>query len=225
MRNVLVVDDHADNRYMLRALFEGHGFVVTEAADGNEALDRAHAGAPDVIVSDLLMPVLDGYAFLRKCKHDPALKHVPFIVYTATYTDPQDERLALDLGASAFLVKPAEPNVFMARVRDVLQEVGGPGTELPTPIDEGLVLREYNEALVRRLEAKRVELEVAYQEVAKREARLRAILEAEPEGIVVLHRDGALLEVNPAGQAILGKGRDESFVGGLFVDQIGRAHV
>ena len=63
------------------------------------------------------MPVMDGYTLLRHWKADPRLKTKPFIVYTATYTEPEDERLALNLGADAFILKPSEPDEFLASAR------------------------------------------------------------------------------------------------------------
>src|SRR5262245_59033362 len=120
MSLVLVVDDEEDNRYMLRMLLEGHGYNVAEASQGAEALQCAERALPDLIIADLMMPVVDGFALLRQCKSDERLRRIPFIVYTATYTGPKDERLALDLGADAFIIKPAEPDAFMECITSVL---------------------------------------------------------------------------------------------------------
>jgi signal transduction histidine kinase len=162
MNRVLIVDDNRDNMYMLRVLLEGNGFAVEEAGQGAEALAKARQATPSLIISDLLMPVMDGYALLKECKADAQLKLVPFLVYTATYTDPKDERLALSLGAEAFILKPAEPEPFLARIREVLaQQARG---ELPLNTqseDETVLLKQHNAALVRKLEAKVVQLEQA----------------------------------------------------------------
>lgn len=115
MTRALIVDDKLENRYLLHALLAGHGFEVVEADNGVEALAAAGRQAPDVVVTDLLMPKMDGYALLRAWKADTRLAGIPVIVYTATYTEPKDEKLALDLGADAFIVKPTEPDVFMRR--------------------------------------------------------------------------------------------------------------
>ncbi len=153
MTRVLVVDDHDDNRDLLRTLLQGHGFAVDEARHGAEALARARQSPPDVVVSDLLMPVMDGYMLLRQWKADPQLAGVPFVVYTATYTDPRDEQLARDLGADGFIVKPAEPEVFMAVLQRML---GSVATAPPRPpaTDDGAGLEAYNAALVRKLEVR-----------------------------------------------------------------------
>src|SRR6185369_14930266 len=102
-----------------QALLTGSGCTVIAARHGAEALVLARQAPPDLIVSDLLMPVMDGYTLLRHWKIDDRLRNIPFIVYTATYTEEEDEQLALSLGADAFILKPAEPEDFLARVRGV----------------------------------------------------------------------------------------------------------
>ena len=161
MSRILIVDDKAENLYLLRALLRGHGYEVDEARHGAEALVTARQNPPDLVISDLLMPVMDGYMLLRQWKADARLKSVPFVVYTGTYTEPKDERLALGLGADAFIVKPSEPDRFMARLREVLaKQADGMRSPPVLPAEkEEVLLTQYNEVLVRRLELKMEELE------------------------------------------------------------------
>ena len=119
MNRVLIIDDKEENIYYLNALLSGQGLQVDSARHGAEALVKARQSPPDLVISDLLMPVMDGYTLLRHWKADPRLKCVPFIVYTATYTEAEDERLALSLGADAFILKPAEPEDFVAKIKEV----------------------------------------------------------------------------------------------------------
>ncbi|MDP2368883.1 EAL domain-containing protein [Rhodoferax sp.] len=157
---VLIVDDREDNRYLLRVLMQGHGFEVEEAPDGVRALEMARTRVPDLVISDLLMPVMDGYTLLRHWKADAALRRTPFVVYTATYTQPKDEHLALDMGADAFIVKPAEPDVFMGRVHEVLQAASRhPQAARAPTVSEPESLKVYNEVLVDKLEKRSAQLE------------------------------------------------------------------
>jgi CheY-like chemotaxis protein len=151
MTRVLAVDDKEENSYYLRALLGAHGFVVDCAHNGKEALQHARESPPDLAISDLLMPVMDGYTLLREWKADPRLNRIPFIVYTATYTDPDDQRLALEMGADAFILKPSEPEDFLAcilAVQDRAKSGVRPPTLTPTADDTAL-LKSYSEALVR----------------------------------------------------------------------------
>ena len=66
------------------------------------------------------MPDMDGFTLCRIWKADERLRHIPFVFYTATYTDPRDEQLALDMGADAFIVKPTEPDEFLRLIEDIL---------------------------------------------------------------------------------------------------------
>jgi PAS domain S-box-containing protein len=157
--NVLIVDDKEDNLYYLRALLSGHDCEVETAFHGAEALVKARQNPPDMVISDLLMPVMDGYTLLRHWKTDARLKNIPFIVYTATYTEPEDERLALSLGADAFILKPAEPDDFIARIREVQANAANNPPAAVTQASDAGLLKSYSETLIRKLEEKTLQLE------------------------------------------------------------------
>lgn len=118
---VLIVDDNEENLYMLRTLLQGHGYQVVEARNGEEALAKARSSPPTLAISDILMPVMDGFTLCKEWKKDEVLKEKPFIFYTATYTDPKDEEFALSLGAERFIIKPADPEEFMRSIEDVIE--------------------------------------------------------------------------------------------------------
>ena len=92
---ILVVDDHEQNRYLLEALMKGSGFQAVAAVDGVDALEKLRGAHFDLIITDILMPNMDGYQLCRECKADDQLKDIPFLFYTATYTDDKDEQLSL----------------------------------------------------------------------------------------------------------------------------------
>lgn len=206
MTRVLVVDDHPANLDYLTALLRLQGWEVASARHGAEALTLARQSIPDLIVSDLLMPVMDGYTLLRFWKTDPQLRNVPFVVYTATYTEPEDERLALQLGADAFILKPTEPEVFVARLHEVLEAARAAPVALPDipPEEDNALLKQYSETLIRKLEEKSLQLEEANRvlqlDIAERikveqllrdsEAELRQWTEVMPQIAWVTRPDG-----------------------------------
>ncbi len=165
-RRVLIVDDLEQNRYLLVSLLSGHGYEVTQAANGEEAWALAQSAPPHLIISDLLMPVLDGFELCRRCKSDPRLAAVPFLVYTATYTDPKDEQLALSLGADRYLVKPQAPEVLMEVVRNLLEEADRGHPARSAQGTESSQLLAHNQALIRKLQDKVQQLE---REIRRRE--------------------------------------------------------
>lgn len=169
MKRLLLVDDKDVNLYFLQALLSAHGYVIDTARHGAEALTKARQTPPDLVISDLLMPVMDGYTLLRHWRTDDVLEQIPFIVYTATYTEDADEKLAYSFGADAFLRKPAEPEEILACVEQQLDRA----RTLPAPPgaadsgSEGELLKLYSERLVRKLEKKTLELEFANQSLLR----------------------------------------------------------
>lgn len=202
MTRVLVADDDPANREFLRVLLSAQGFQVEVAANGREALAAALRQPPELLVTDLLMPELDGYGLLQRWRAEPSLRERPAIVYTATYTDPRDESLALQMGADAFLVKPLEPQPLMSRILQVLQGARSgarTGDGADAEHEEG-TLRLYNEVLVRKLESKMRELEgrvselTATQQQVDRLGRRHAVLSATNHAIVYAKNRGELLQ-------------------------------
>jgi CheY-like chemotaxis protein/nitrogen-specific signal transduction histidine kinase len=178
MTKLLVVDDNSQNRYMAEVLFKGNGYQVESAVDGVEALEKARGNPPDMIVSDILMPGMDGFALCREWKQDDRLRSIPFIFYTATYTDPEDEKFALSLGADRFFVKPYAPEDLVAAIEEVLREFRdcSPAFPVNPGPEEDVYLKKYNQALVHKLEDKLAQLENANQSLEK-EIRERKLAE------------------------------------------------
>ncbi len=189
----LIVDDNAENVYLLDSILRANGYASIVAKNGAEALGQAHKQPPDLIITDILMPVMDGYTFCRECKRDERLKDIPLVFYTATYTDPKDEEFALSLGADKFILKPQEPEVFMEMIQEVVlnaKRLHNPNAH-PPELPEVLVLEQYNQTLIRKLEDKMrqtednerrlkmyvVELEKNLQERKKAEAMVRKSLQ------------------------------------------------
>ena len=155
---VLLADDLVENRYLGQTILENAGYEVVTASNGAEALEKARNDHFDVIVSDIMMPQMDGFQLCRELKHDEQLKAVPFVFYTATYTDPKDEAFARSLGAQDFIAKPVEPDVFVARVNSIVQD----GSAIPQPAttpDDVEYFKEYSHRLVQKLEQKIAEVE------------------------------------------------------------------
>lgn len=205
MTRILIVDDKDENLYYLRALLEAAGYEVDSARHGAEALVQARQVPPGIVVSDLLMPVMDGFRLLQEWKADEGLRHIPFVVYTATYTHPEDEKLALSFGADAFILKPSEPEDFLRGIREV--EARG-ATKVPAltgpPVDEPALLKQYNETLIWKLEEKTLhltgtnrefQLELAERKraqaaTARSEAEFRVLAEAMPQIVWIAGPDG-----------------------------------
>jgi len=211
----LIVDDNMESRYFLEVLLKGNGFDVRSAENGSEALKTALADPPDLIVSDILMPVMDGFALCREWKSRDVLKRIPFIFYTATYTEREDEEFALSLGADRFVTKPQDPGVLVGIIGDTLsasraREESGDSEE---PSLEGDDFREqHSKVLFRKLEKKMADLEEANRELLRTiaelektekalkesEAKYRNIFENAVMGIFQTTPEGRYMSANKA---------------------------
>jgi adenylate cyclase len=117
---ILVVDDQRANVEMLSGVLTARGYEVLTATDGESALEQVRAGAPDLVVSDILMPGMDGYELCRRLRSEPATTLLPVILVTSL--DPLQERVnGLDAGADDFLSKPVNWEELFARVRSLLR--------------------------------------------------------------------------------------------------------
>jgi putative two-component system response regulator len=117
---ILVVDDEERNRRMLAAMLEAEGYTTTEAADGEEALASARQNPPDLLLLDIMMPGLDGYAVARALKGEAATRALPIVMVTSL--DDRDSRLrGLEAGAEEFVNKPVDRAELRIRVRNLLK--------------------------------------------------------------------------------------------------------
>lgn len=170
---ILNVDDQADNLYLLQSLLSNDDNQIFDAKNGREALNILQENDIDLVISDILMPVMDGFALCREIRRNQKYRHIPFIVYTATYKGDQDELLARKIGADEFIIKPCEPEEFMERVnRAIAKRKINMESEPPEIQNDETVLKLYNERLVRKLEDKMLEME---NEVSERKKAIDAL--------------------------------------------------
>ncbi len=160
---ILIVDDNANDRRLLRLIFERHGFYdIIEACDGHEGLQAARTQKPDFIISDALMPIMDGFQFLRALKTDEDLGKIPFVFFSAVYTGLKDEELAMRLGADGFISRPKEPEEFWREMSAILEKIdkgGSPPRHTGLMTEEKEYLTRYCEIVSGKLEEKVRELE------------------------------------------------------------------
>jgi two-component system cell cycle response regulator DivK len=116
---VLLVDDNEVNRYLAQYVLEQAGMRVYAAANGNEAMYLARTYRPSVVLMDIQMPVLDGYAATEALKADPDLRAIPVVALT-TFADDGDRLRAMSAGCIGHIAKPIDPVKFVDQVRAVL---------------------------------------------------------------------------------------------------------
>ena len=117
-QRILVVEDHEDNRQILRDLLSAAGYEMIEAHDGEQALERV-AVRPDLILMDIQLPGIDGYEVTRRIKADPALAAIPIIAVTS-YALTGDDAKARAAGCDDYVAKPFSPRQLLAKIREYL---------------------------------------------------------------------------------------------------------
>jgi two-component system cell cycle sensor histidine kinase/response regulator CckA len=177
---VLIADDNDASCKLLRALLEADGHAVTIAADGREALELLERYPVDAIISDLLMPNLDGFRLCREIRQDSRWHRTPFICYTAIYCSLDDEKLAFDLGADAYLRKPSSRAAILSTLQLAVDRAQAGPIRRKTLHAELDVINEYSRPLVAQLEDKNFEL--------SEKSRLAELAGA--VGVALTHRHG-----------------------------------
>ena len=165
---ILIVDDASANRDFLAAVLRHQGHRLLEASDGGQGLAAARAHRPDLVITDVLMPVMDGYELVRQLRLDPATSGIPVVFYTAHYGEREARALALASGVSEVLTKPAETASVLAMVARVLAGEPAAATSPPSPLTTAFD-REHLRLLADKLSEKAGDLRTA-------NARLRALI-------------------------------------------------
>jgi signal transduction histidine kinase/DNA-binding response OmpR family regulator len=200
MATILVVDDHPINRDFLVRLLGYQGHRLLEATDGAEALEVARTVHPDLIISDILMPTMDGYELVRQLRADPKLTHTPVIFSTAHYLDREAGALAQQCGVPFILPKPSEPETVLHIVANALSPIPMPS---PAPQDEEFD-REHLQLLTDQLASKAAELRGLNEKLtALIEIGQRLVSEDNPQHLLEAYCRGAR-EIIGASLAIIG---------------------
>jgi CheY-like chemotaxis protein len=125
---ILLIEDNSQNRYLATFLLENRGHQVIQAASGPEGLDLAGRTPPDLILLDIQLPVMDGYAVAQALRQNPALRHVPIVAVTS-YAMVGDRERILTAGCTGYIEKPINPETFVGEVEQCLtaRSPGGGG--------------------------------------------------------------------------------------------------
>lgn len=199
MAKVLVVDDSAVSRDLVITLLGCQGHNAVAAADGVQALEMARAEHPDLIITDLLMPLLDGYELIREIRADASLAETPVIFCTANYLQEEVRPIAATLGVSHIVAKPVDVEHLLQTVDDALAEFAQAPVVPPQTFS-----REHQRALSAKLIEKVDELERAEDALRESEARFRSLAEFSPVGILSLSVAGHVSYANPRLREICG---------------------
>ncbi|HEY8904893.1 MAG TPA: response regulator, partial [Rhodoferax sp.] len=162
MAKILVVDDQIENRLLVVTLIDSLGHQALEASDGVEALALVRAEHPDLVISDILMPTMDGYEFVRQLREDATLAATEVIFYSAHYREREARNLAKACGVSHVLVKPCEPQDILLAINQALTHVAQPTTSPDAQIFSSQHLRLMTDTLSEKV----LELEAVNRRMA-----------------------------------------------------------
>ncbi len=120
-KTVLVVDDEPDIRLILQARLEAAGYRVETAGNGLEALNRIRTQPPDLVILDLMLPGMDGFAVCAMLKRDQRFSHIPIVILSAR-SQVQDKKTGASLGADAYITKPFQPQELLSTIEQLIEQ-------------------------------------------------------------------------------------------------------
>ena len=203
---IVIADDMAEERYLLETILKDSNYEVVSTKNGVEAIAKLRGGTFDLIISDILMPEMDGFMLCHEVKHDNNLRNIPFIFYTATYLEPAHEKMAMALGASAFIEKPIEPIELLKKVEEVLtkHQKNNLSTVALPKIEKTKFVRMHGEVVSKKLTEKVQELEAERELLRESEKRFRSIFESIQDLYYRTDVQGKIINVSPSCFAITG---------------------
>lgn len=211
MSHILIAYERESELALVEKLFVARGHSIQRATNGLEALDIARREPPDLIVSDVMLPHMDGIALCRKWKQDERLQSIPFVFHTLRYNDPKYERFALELGAELFLPRNARPETVQQSIDELLASTRPQEPAPPTPAAEVSSMTR-SQALVReqQLRTQLAEFEATAKRLAVGEAQFRGLFEDNPLPLLIIDQvSGGFIAVNAAALEFYGYSRSE----------------
>jgi len=170
---LLVVEDIPDILRLLDATLKFKGYRVVTASNGQEALDAIQRERPAIIITDILMPKMDGFSLVHRLRINPETRDIPVIFLTATYVAPEDKAFAMTIGVSRFIEKPVNFEQFLPAIAEILAK----GTTTPP---ETLNELDFYDGYRKRLEKK---LNQKITQITRSEHLLRTLSEEEQSSI------------------------------------------
>jgi len=152
---ILVVEDVPNVLELLEVTLRFKGYPVVTARNGQEALEKVASDHPALVITDILMPKMDGYALAHRLRTDPKTRLTPLIFLSATYVTPDDKQFAISLGAVRFIEKPIDTEEFLLTVAELLTQGPEP---LPEPLGEHEFYTGYRERLEHKLRHKNTQI-------------------------------------------------------------------
>lgn len=236
---ILVVEDSLTQAEQIKLILEKENYKITIAKDGVEALEYVEKFMPDLVVTDILMPKMDGYELCQKIKEEDKLKHIPVILLTAL-SDPVDVIRGLKVKADNFITKPYNENFLVSRIQHMLinielrknkiSEIGIEvffagekyfiNSERMQIVD--LLLSTFENAVqkTKELEDTNNELKKAFETIRKLEKNYRTVLERNTDALVVINHNKQILYINTASKKLFGENYEEFILDILDFDEI-----
>ena len=204
MATILIVNDQEAKREMLSTLLSRAGYQVIDAPDGEKGLATARENLPRVIITDFLMPGMDGYAFIQAIRRDKRIANIPVILYSAIFDERELESIAHGSWLLRVLPQPSKPEVILETIASVL--VPKPGPDASDLAHE----REHSRLLAKKLMEKAAELAAVNRRLSISETQYRALFESDPlPRLVTDANTTGILAVNNAAIQHYGYSREE----------------
>jgi CheY-like chemotaxis protein len=152
---ILVVEDVPNVLELLEVTLRFKGYPVITARNGQEALEKVATEHPALVITDILMPKMDGYSLAHRLRTDPNTRQIPLIFLSATYVTPDDKQFAISLGAVRFMEKPIDTEEFLLTVAELLTQTP---EQLPEPLGDREFYAGYRERLEHKLRHKNTQI-------------------------------------------------------------------